>query len=85
MTEECFRCSTQLVPVFENRMRRHNDFPQYTGALVIEFKGGYGMFFDGEGSNIARIVICDMCASELTEHNPWIKYAIEQYVGNVDG
>jgi hypothetical protein len=84
--DACFACGVSLVPVFEDRMRRANDYPQYTGALVIDFRGGYGMYFDdGPDSNIARVVICDSCTSNLSEQNPWIRVAIEQYAGNVDG
>ena len=52
----CTRCNKELTPVFLRR--RYDDYPQYEDALVIDFSGGYGMYYDPMVTEIKRQVLC---------------------------
>lgn len=63
----CDDCNTQLEWV-GNEGRRKDDFPQYKDALVIEFKGGYGMYYDGPS---VRRIYCKDCANIFMDSLPY--------------
>lgn len=74
----CRACKKQLIPVFgtdaeaEALAEEHN---QYTGALEVQFAGGYGMYFDpmtSEQAKALQAVVCAECLNQLCELVPWI-------------
>jgi hypothetical protein len=76
----CDSCNVALVPVFDDPMRRKDDFTaQYEGALGIQFLKGYMMFDDDidDWNGVSKIlIICHSCAHKLLDENPWMKKAI---------
>jgi len=74
----CDKCDVKLELVFDNFPHEKEGNPvsdkfkslQYSGALVIEFSGGYGMFFDNmaqpsKPDNLYTKILCKNCAKEL--------------------
>ena len=71
----CDSCNTELKPVFENTLRRADDYPQYEDALVVELGGGYGMLIDTGteiGVEIPLFVLCRNCGVNLIAQNEFM-------------
>ena len=66
---ECAKCGTLLTAVNPDYMRRRNDFPSYIDAMLIQFHGGYGMYYDGA----LEALLCVNCIDELIDNNPWLR------------
>lgn len=75
----CDKCNVELELVFDNVYDSDKDGNlnpkrfkslQYSGALVIDFSGGYGMFFDNmdqpsKSDSLYTKILCKDCAKEL--------------------
>jgi len=75
----CDKCDVKLELVFNNLNSGASEVEtdlenlkslQYTGALVIDFSGGYGMFYDNmnqssKSDNLYTKILCKNCAKEL--------------------
>jgi hypothetical protein len=64
----CTNCGIELSKP-DTSVRRKDDFPQYSDALVIDVRGGFGMFFDGPDR---RHVLCHDCAASVVKANSWL-------------
>ena len=68
----CDKCGAELVPVFADRMRRRNDYPQYENTLVVELGGGYGMLIDPMDLKAPeKFVLCKDCGTQFFKDNSW--------------
>lgn len=76
--DQCSKCGATLSSVIE-ASRRKTDFPQMHGALVLEIIGGYGMYQD-EPDTVA--ILCNSCAEEFFNTNPWLRGWVAMYAGN---
>jgi hypothetical protein len=63
----CANCRKELERVFDNPQRRRTDNPPYLRALVIEFRGGYGMYFDERPQDF---ILCEGCANLVIDSLP---------------
>lgn len=62
----CDFCDTKLEPVFKDG----DDSFQLKDALVINFKGGYGMYIDSILGTERTAVLCKECADKLINMFP---------------
>ena|SRR5579871_327227 len=71
--QQCAACGVVLQPIPGSRGNLDN-------ALIIEFKGGYGMFVDPLPPDPPmRALLCHECAHKLTQENPWMHKMIDPY------
>jgi len=73
----CNSCGTELTmnSISADLHRRRDDYPQYDNAMIIDVKGGYGMFFDPLADfnpTRYRSVICSKCANKIMDTFPWL-------------
>jgi hypothetical protein len=82
MTEEakphqtvCRACDRELKPVFAGETKEF----QFDDALLIDFRGAYGMFVDpiDQPDGFYRVIICSACARELCRAFPWISALLQ--------
>lgn len=69
MLRNCDCCGVELTPVFSDRGRRNDDFPQYENALVVTIQGGYHMLID---EYVPPFVLCADCGKKTIADNPWM-------------
>lgn len=75
----CDNCDAELepvLPIFKNNPENGIDSLQFDNALVIQFAGGYGMYFDSVLYDPPPVILCKSCADELMERYPAFKDAI---------
>lgn len=72
----CDGCGAELLNHAGKPDFALDDF-QVDGGLVIELKGGYGMYFDPiDGRGVRRIVLCQQCADTLCKAVPYFNSII---------
>ena len=76
----CSKCGVNLVPVSTFPKRRRDDFPQMDNALVIDFRGGFGMYVDEPPT---RAILCQTCTQTLFAEQEWIWPWIQLHAGNI--
>ena len=73
----CARCGNALVleDFLKEAVTENGNWEtlQASGALIISFEGGYGMAVDPIGGDDFRWIICELCAHQFLDDNPWLQ------------
>lgn len=68
----CISCGTLPVTHTRGRFQNNQHYAEWDNALLIDLRGGYGMFFDDHDQGPKSAALCHDCAHSLCDTVPWL-------------